>query len=89
METRVFIVFPPVRGGPGRINDLAAAFAQKVLPNVAIARGVPKKEGAGGLSSGLSFLAACGLGGRGIGRRARHPAIAELRACCVLGAIIG
>ena len=29
---------------------------------------VPKKEGAGGLSSGPSFLAACGLGGRGIGR---------------------
>ena len=29
---------------------------------------VAKKEGAGGLSSGPSFLAACGLGGRGIGR---------------------
>ena len=68
METRVFIVLPPVRGGPGRINDLAATFAQQVLPNVAIARGMPKKEGAGGLSSGPSFLAACGLGGRGIGR---------------------
>jgi hypothetical protein len=67
METRVFIVFPPVTS-PGRINDLAAAFAQPVLPNVAIAPGAPKKEGAGGLSSGPSFLAACGLGGRGIGR---------------------
>jgi hypothetical protein len=42
METRVFIVFPPVRGGPGWINDLAAAFAQEVRPNVAIAQ---KKRG--------------------------------------------
>src|SRR5262245_3593918 len=55
METRVFIVFPPVT--LGRINDLAAAFAQQVsatqcrdCPN-----GCPKKKGAGGLSSGPSF----------------------------------
>jgi hypothetical protein len=46
METRVFIVFPPVRGGPGWINDFPAAFAQKVLPNVAIAQaGAQKKRG--------------------------------------------
>ena len=44
METRVFIVFPPVR--VVQEGFLAAAFAQQVLPNVAIAQaGAQKKRG--------------------------------------------
>ena len=52
--------------------------------------GDAQKEGAGGLSSGPSFLAACGLGGRGIGRHQllMSAGIAACRAVRKRGALL-
>ena len=68
METRVFIVFPPVRVVQDGSTILRPLSLRRCFPMSRLLSRVPKKEGAGGLSSGPSFLAACGLGGRGIGR---------------------
>ena len=82
METRVFIMLPPVRGGPGRINDLAATFAQQVLPNVAIARGMPKKRGGRRVELRPKLFSGLRLGGP----RDRPPSAAdECRHSCLPG----
>src|SRR5262247_4765668 len=72
METRVFIVFPPVSVVQDASTILRPLWLRRCFPMSRLL-GVPKKEGAGGLSSGPSFLAACGLGGP----RDRPPSAAD------------
>src|SRR5262245_19869808 len=71
-ETRVFIVFPPVSVVQDASTILRPLWLRRCFPMSRLL-GVPKKEGAGGLSSGPSFLAACGLGGP----RDRPPSAAD------------